>query len=165
MHFVGHVSDAELIAYYELADLFLCAQRARRLLRAADRGVLQAGAGARLRGDRRAGDDGRRRACCSTTKDPAYVAALMDAILSNPDLAGRRSCRSSSTAVDRLQAKDFDGTLLGFVEQILASPRQGAPRVAFDFWQQFDCARAARGEFAALSAGAPTHAAARGAPA
>jgi hypothetical protein len=41
-------------------------------------------------------------------------------------------------AVGRLQARDFEGTLLGFVEQILASPRQGAPRVGFDFWQQFD---------------------------
>ena len=41
-------------------------------------------------------------------------------------------------AVDRLQAKDFDRTLLGFVEEILSLPRQGAPRVAFDFWQQFD---------------------------
>ena len=42
-------------------------------------------------------------------------------------------------AVDRLQAKDFDRTLLDFVGQILASPRQGAPQVAFDFWQQFGC--------------------------
>ncbi len=40
--------------------------------------------------------------------------------------------------VDRLQAKDFDGTLLGFVDQILQAPRQGAPHVAFDFWHQFD---------------------------
>ena len=41
-------------------------------------------------------------------------------------------------AVDRLQSKDFDGTLLRFVDRILASPRQGGPRVAFDFWHQFD---------------------------
>ena len=25
MHFIGHVSDEELVAYYEIADLFLCA--------------------------------------------------------------------------------------------------------------------------------------------
>ena len=31
-------------------------------------------------------------------------------------------------AVDRLQAKDFDGTLLGFVDQILAAPRHAARR-------------------------------------
>jgi hypothetical protein len=40
--------------------------------------------------------------------------------------------------VDRLQARDFDGTLLGFVNQMLNAPRRGAPRVAFDFWHQFD---------------------------
>jgi hypothetical protein len=40
--------------------------------------------------------------------------------------------------VARLQAKDFDGTLLRFVEQILAAPRAGRAHVAFDFWQQFD---------------------------
>ena len=25
VHFLGHVSDAELVAYYDIADLFLCA--------------------------------------------------------------------------------------------------------------------------------------------
>ena len=60
VHFVGHVSDEELVAYYEVADLFLCASEHEGLLRAARRGVLQAGAGARLRGDGGAGDDGRR---------------------------------------------------------------------------------------------------------
>jgi hypothetical protein len=62
---------------------------------------------------------------------------LMDAILSNADLQDRIVDRQLE-AVDRPQAKDFDRTLLGFVEQILSSPRQGSPRVAFDFWQQFD---------------------------
>ena len=42
----------------------------------------------------------------------------------------------------RLQAKDFAGTLLGFVDRILAAPRAPLPRVAFDFWQQFDAAEA-----------------------
>jgi len=71
------------------------------------------------------------------TKDPAYVASLMDAVLSNVDLQDAL-VEQQLDAVDRLQAKDFDRTLLGFVEEILSLPRQGAPRVAFDFWQQFD---------------------------
>jgi hypothetical protein len=29
---------------------------------------------------------------------------------------------------------------LRFVEQVLSSARTGVPRVAFDFWQQFDAA-------------------------
>ena len=71
------------------------------------------------------------------TKDPAYVASLMDAVLSNDDLQ-EAVVQQQLEAVGRLRARDFDGTLLGFVEEILSQPRQGAPRVAFDFWQQFD---------------------------
>ena len=47
---------------------------------------------------------------------------------------------SQLAAVDRLRSKDFGGTLLGFVDRILASPRAPGPHVAFDFWHQFDAA-------------------------
>jgi glycosyltransferase involved in cell wall biosynthesis len=70
-------------------------------------------------------------------KQPSHVAALIDGILSNPDLQDE-IVDGQLAAVDRLQAKDFDGTLLQFVRQILASPRNGSARVAFDFWHQFD---------------------------
>src|SRR4029450_5642475 len=70
-------------------------------------------------------------------KHPAHVAALMNAILSDPDLQ-EDIVDGQLGAVGRLQGKDFDGTLLGFVDQILRAPRHGAPRVAFDFWHQFD---------------------------
>ena len=39
VHFVGHVSDAELIAFYEIADLSVC-ERARRVLRPTGRSLL-----------------------------------------------------------------------------------------------------------------------------
>ena len=61
----------------------------------------------------------------------------MDAILSDPDLQDR-IVDGQLAAVDRLQSKDFAGTLLHFVDRILSGPRQGAARVAFDFWRQFD---------------------------
>jgi len=61
----------------------------------------------------------------------------MDGILSNADLQDS-IVEQQLDAVDRLQAKDFDGTLLGFVDEILSSPRCGAPHVVFDFWQQFE---------------------------
>jgi glycosyltransferase involved in cell wall biosynthesis len=70
-------------------------------------------------------------------KRPEAVAALMDAVLSNVRLQ-EAVVRDQLAAVRRLQAKDFAGTLLGFVEQILSSPRSGSPRVAPDFWRQFD---------------------------
>ena len=35
---------------------------------------------------------------------------------------------------------EYTGNLLGFVDEILGSPRAPKPAVAFDFWQQFDAA-------------------------
>ena len=136
VHFVGHVSDAELIAYYEAADLFLCASEHEGfcvpLVEAFYKQIpvlayAATAVPATMDGAGVLFDD----------KQPAYVAALMNAILSDPDLQDD-IVEGQLAAVERLQAKDFDGTLLGFVDQILQAPRHGAPRVAFDFWHQFD---------------------------
>jgi L-malate glycosyltransferase len=136
VHFAGHVSDAELIAYYELADLFLCCSEHEGfcvplieafykqvpVLAYAATAVPATMDGAGVLFD---------------TKDPAYVAALMDGILCD---AGVQDAivEQQLGAVERLQAKDFAGTLLGYVANIVESPRRGLPHVAFDFWQQFD---------------------------
>jgi glycosyltransferase involved in cell wall biosynthesis len=140
VHFVGHVSDAELIAYYEIADLFLCASEHEGFcvpiveafykevpVLAFDATAVPStmdGAGVLYH-----------------DKHPPYVAALMDAILSDETL--RDSIVDGQlAAVDRLQMKDFDATLIRLVNQTLTTPRQGWPRVAFDFWQQFDALEA-----------------------
>ena len=73
-------------------------------------------------------------------KDPRHVASLMDAIVSDTPLQDGIG-QAQLAAVQRLQAKDFAGTLLGFVDDILASPRTAAPCVAYDFWQQIDTAQ------------------------
>jgi glycosyltransferase involved in cell wall biosynthesis len=136
VHFAGHVSDAELIAYYEVADLFLCASEHEGfcvplveafykqvpVLAYAATAVPATMDGAGVLFD---------------TKDPSHVALLMDAILADPDLQDA-IVDGQLAAVDRLQARDFDRTLLRFVDEILGSPRRGLPRVAFDFWEQFD---------------------------
>ena len=72
-------------------------------------------------------------------KDPRRVAAIIDAVVSNCALQDE-IVDGQLAAVDRLQRKDFRGTLLGFVHRILGSPRQPAPSAAFDFWEQFDAA-------------------------
>jgi glycosyltransferase involved in cell wall biosynthesis len=136
VHFAGHVSDAELIAYYEVADLFLCASEHEGfcvpLIEAFYKQVpVLAYAATAVPATMDGGG------VLFHTKDPAYVAALMDAVLSHPDLQDA-IVDAQLGAVDRLQAKDFDGTLLRSVEQMLSSPRQGTARVAFDFWHQFD---------------------------
>ena len=136
VHFAGHVSDAELIAYYEVADLFLCASEHEGfcvpLIESFYKQVpVLAYAATAIPATMDGGG------VLYHTKDPLHVAALMDAVLSNPDLQDA-IVDAKLDAVDRLQAKDFDGTLLRFVEQILASPRRGAAHVSYDFWHQFD---------------------------
>jgi hypothetical protein len=74
-------------------------------------------------------------------RSPRHVAQLMDAILSDPALQDA-IVDGQLSAVRRLQAKDFAGTLLGYVERILSGPRAPMPRVAPDFWRQFDEAEA-----------------------
>ena len=138
VHFAGQVSNEELIAYYELADLFLCASEHEGfcvpLVEAFYKEVpvlayaatavpaTMDGAGVLYR-----------------DRDPGHVAMLMDAILSDTSLQDA-IVDGQAAAVDRLRARDFAGTLLGFVTALLDAPRTGAPRVAYDFWSQFDAA-------------------------
>ena len=138
VHFTGQVSNEELIAYYELADLFLCASEHEGfcvpLVEAFHKGVpvlayaatavpaTMDGAGVLYR-----------------DRDPGHVAMLMDAILSDTALQDA-IVDGQTAAVDRLRTKDFAGTLLAFVTTLLGTPRTGAPRVAYDFWSQFDAA-------------------------
>jgi hypothetical protein len=68
------------------------------------------------------------------------VATLIDEIVSNAALQDR-IVDGQLAAVDRLRSKDFAGTLLGFVQRMLAAPRAAPPHVAFDFWGQFDAAQ------------------------
>jgi glycosyltransferase involved in cell wall biosynthesis len=139
VHFIGHVSDEELVAFYEIADLFLCASEHEGfcvpiveafykqvpVLAYAATAVPSTMDGAGVLFENR---------------DPLHVAALMDEIISNADLQDR-IVDGQLAAVGRLQSRDFAGTLLGVVARILASPRAPAPHVAFDFWAQFDAAQ------------------------
>ncbi|MSO55745.1 MAG: glycosyltransferase [Acidobacteria bacterium] len=133
--FAGHVTDAELSAYYDVADLFLCASAHEGfcvpIVEAFHKQIpvvayaatavpaTMDGAGVLYR-----------------TQDPLEVAALVDTVLSNDSLYEAIVAKQEE-AVVRLKARDFDKTLLGFVEQVLKSPRRPAPQVAWDFWDQF----------------------------
>jgi len=139
VHFIGHVSDEELVAFYELADLFLCASEHEGfcvplveafykqvpVLAYAATAVPSTMDGAGVLFD---------------DTNPMYVAALMDAILSDAALQDR-IVDGQLAAVDRLRAQDFAGTVRRFVDEILTRPRAPHPAVAFDFWQQFDAAQ------------------------
>jgi glycosyltransferase involved in cell wall biosynthesis len=136
VHFTGHVSDAELVAYYEVADLFLCASEHEGfcvpLVEAFYKQVPVLAYAATAVPDTMDGAG-----VLFNDRDPRYVASLMDAIVSDAALQDA-IVDGQTAAVRRLQAKDFPGTLLGFVDRILDSPRAAGPSVAFDFWHQFD---------------------------
>ena len=139
VEFIGHVSDEELVAFYEVADLFLCASEHEGfcvplveafymevpVLAYAATAVPATMDGAGVLYD---------------TKEPLEVARLMDAIVADRDLQ-ERIVEGQLAAVARLQAKDFGGTLLRFVDEILSKPRAPLPKVTFDFWGQFDAAQ------------------------
>ena len=65
------------------------------------------------------------------------MAALVDAVLSDESLYDAIVAKQDD-AVARLKARDFDKILIGFVEQVLKSPRRPVPQVAWDFWDQFN---------------------------
>jgi glycosyltransferase involved in cell wall biosynthesis len=136
VHFLGHVSNEELTALYDIADLFLCAsehegfcvpiveafyKRVPVLAYAATAVPATMDGGGVL----------------YDTKDALDVAQLMDAVVDDARIE-EAVVQSQDASLQRLRARDFDGTLLRFVEQTLALPPREAPEVPWDFWQQFD---------------------------
>jgi glycosyltransferase involved in cell wall biosynthesis len=140
VHFTGHVSDEELVGFYEVADLFLCASEHEGFcVPLVEAFYMQVPVLAFAATAVPATMDGA--GVLFETKEPLHVAALMDSIISNVDLQDA-IVDGQLAAVERLRAKDFAGTLLGFVNEILSAPRSPAPHVAYDFWHQFDAAQA-----------------------
>src|SRR5206468_12065808 len=85
VHFLGHVSDEELVAFYEIADLFLCASEHEGfcvpLVEAFYKQVPVLAYAATAVPSTMDGAG-----VLFESTDPAQVAELMDGILSNPDL-------------------------------------------------------------------------------
>ena len=114
VHFIGHVTNEELTAFYDVADLFLCASEHEGFCVPLDRGVPQARAGAGLRGHGGARDAWTAAACSTTTKDPVHVARAhrrdrrRDADLQDRILAGAgrraRSAAGAATSTARCSA-------------------------------------------------------------
>jgi glycosyltransferase involved in cell wall biosynthesis len=135
VHFLGHVTNEELTACYDLADLFVCASEHEGfcvpLVEAFYKRVpVLAYAAAAVP----ATMDGA--GILYDTKNPDVVAALMDTVLSDRDLQDRL-LQGQDEALDRLRRKDFAGTLVGFVEQVrrqAPGPHAVDPR----FWRDFD---------------------------
>ena len=134
VHLLGHVSNEELAAYYEIADVFLCASEHEGfcvpLMEAFHMGVpVLAYAATAVPATMDGGG------ILYHRKDPLEIAGLIDAVVSNARLRDEMLTRQDA-ALERLLAKDFAGLLGRFVEQALHAPRRSRPPVAFDFWDQ-----------------------------
>ena len=136
VHFLGHVSNEELTALYDTADLFLCASEHEGfcvpLIEAFYKGVpVLAFAATAVPATMDGGG------VLYDTTDPAEIAGLMHAVL-NDQRVEEAVVASQDEALARLLARDFAGTLLRYVDDLLQRPPRPAPEVAWDFWQQFD---------------------------
>lgn len=136
VHLVGHVADEELAAYYDVADIFVCASEHEGfcvpLIESFHMGVpVLAYAATAVP----ATMDGA--GILYTDKDPMHVAALINAVIDDPALADR-IVEGQDAALARLEHRDFAATLLRHVDTVLASPRKPHPEVAFGFWDQVD---------------------------
>ena len=135
VHIMGHISNAELTACYDVADLFLSASEHEGfcvpLVEAFHKRIpVLAYAAAAVP----ATMDGA--GVLYKTKDPRHVAAIMDTVLSSPALESE-IVRGQDAALDRLLARDFAGLLLDVVNQVTRAPRLPRAEVRWDFWQRF----------------------------
>ncbi len=110
VHLVGHVSNEELAAYYEIADVFVSASEHEGfcvpLIESFHMGVPVLAYAATAVPSTMDGAG-----VLYTNKDPMHVAALINAVVDDPEMR-ERIIDGQYAALDRLEARDFAGTLL-----------------------------------------------------
>jgi glycosyltransferase involved in cell wall biosynthesis len=138
VHILGQVSNEELTALYDVADLFLCASEHEGfcvpLMEAFHKRVpVMAYAATAVPATMDGGG------VLYDSTEPRRVAALMHATLAN---VAREDTllASQDAALARLLARDFPGLVKDFVGQALAGPRLPPAAVDPDFWRQFKLA-------------------------
>lgn len=134
VHFLGHVANEELVAFYEIADVFLCASEHEGfcvpLIESFYMGVpVIAYAATAVPATMDGGG------VLITDKDPMQVAALIDRLVTD-EVLQERVIRSQDAALDRLVSKDFGGMLLRYVDDVGRMPRMTHPAISTDFWDQ-----------------------------
>jgi glycosyltransferase involved in cell wall biosynthesis len=140
VHLVGHVSNEELTAYYDVADVFVSASEHEGfcvpLIESFHMGVPVLAYAATAVPSTMDGAG-----VLYTDKDPMHLAALINAVIEDPALVDR-IVEGQEAALARLTAQDFGGTLLRHINGVLSSPRKPHPEIAFDFWDQAEAAEA-----------------------
>ena len=136
VHLIGHVSNEELTALYDVADVFLSASEHEGfcvpLVEAFYKRIPVIAFAAAAVPDTMDGGG-----VLYERKDPRHVASLIHTVVTETAWE-EEILRAQDEALDRLQNQGFAGTLLRFAEQVQASPRIAHAPVAPDFWQQFE---------------------------
>ena len=136
VHIIGHVSNEQLTALYDIADVFLSASEHEGFCvplvesfykRIPVVAFAAAAVPATMDGSGVLYDH----------KDPRHVAALLHAVVSDAALE-EEIVRAQDAALGRYMSADFASTLLAFVDRMVLAPRAAPPRVTGDFWRQFD---------------------------
>jgi glycosyltransferase involved in cell wall biosynthesis len=138
VHILGQVSNEELTALYDVADLFLCASEHEGfcvpLMEAFHKRVpVMAYAATAVPATMDGGG------VLYESTEPRHVAALMHATLASV-WRDDAILESQDAALARLLARDFPTLVNGFVSRVLSSPRLAPPAVDTDFWRQFELA-------------------------
>ena len=140
VHLVGHVSNEELTALYDVADLFLSASEHEGfcvpLVEAFYKRIpVSAYAATAVPATMDGGG------VLYDRKDPRHVASIIHTMVSESALCDE-VLRAQDAALDRLRQKDFGAALLGFVDDVRRRRRASPPQVAPDFWRQFEISEA-----------------------
>ena len=138
VHLLGQVTNEELTALYDVADVFLCASEHEGfcvpLIEAFYKRVpVVAFAAAAVPATLDGGG------VLFDTRDPDEVAALLAAVVTQPAFEDAVLTRQDA-ALRRLLAKDFGRAALDLVERVLTAPKRPHPPIADDFWQQVQLA-------------------------
>jgi glycosyltransferase involved in cell wall biosynthesis len=139
VHLLGQVTNEELSALYDVADLFLCASEHEGfcvpLIESFYTGVpVLAYAATAVPATMDGGG------VLYDTREPRQVASLMHQLISDDDRQAQ-VLAAQDAALARLRAQDFDGLIVRFVGDALASPRRPAAKVRPDFWSQYQLAQ------------------------
>ena len=135
VHILGQVSNEELTAVYDVADLFLCASEHEGfcvpLIEAFYKRIPVLAYAATAVPDTLDGGG-----VLFDSRDPLDIAALMDAIRSD-EAFEERILDAQDAALARLRSTDFAATTLEYVNGALAGPRKAPAPVSADFWRQY----------------------------
>ena len=140
VHLLDHVTNEELTALYDVADLFLSASEHEGfcvpLVEAFWKRIpVVAYAAAAVPATMDGGG------VLYDRKDPRHIASIINAVLSDSALEDD-ILRAQDAALARRRAQDFPATLLRLIDQVRATPRLPDWKVDPDFWHQFKRAEA-----------------------